>query len=152
MGQHTQEVNMRTTTRLLLVLCLTLVACASVPSGTTERFTAFDAMELWEKDEVLLLDVRSELERRKGAPQKRVASVQYGPDRWNGTVDDTETSRFIEAVRRINPDGKPIAILCQYGVRAEAAHRVLAQNGITARTIADGYLGNQNGPGWKSLE
>lgn len=137
---------------LLLVLCLSFAACTSVPSGTPERFTAFDAIELWEKGEILILDVRSERERQRGVPREHVVSIQYGPSEWSGTVKDEESAKFLKAVLQINPGMKPVAVLCQYGVRAEAANRILAQNGIRAYTIVDGYLGNQNGPGWKSLE
>lgn len=135
----------------IVAFAAVLTACTSVniprPSGD---FTAFAAVELWRKQELTVVDVRSPKERLRGGPSG-VTAVQFGPDAWEEKVSDAEVERFIRELHALKLE-PPIALLCQYGVRSESARRALEEKGIIVQSISDGYLGNTHGPGWSAWE
>lgn len=126
---------------------LFLLGCAYVPQ---EGISSFDALRLHEEGRLVVIDVRPSAEILRSLPKRPLVHIQYGPDEW-GAVAENDARAFAEKVRSAS-DGKPIALLCQYGVRSAAAAAALRERGIAAQNITDGYLGNNHGPGWRASE
>ncbi len=131
-----------------LALLLAIAACA--PHLAPEGILAIDAIERHERGEIVVVDVRSAREVLAGFPKRSFVHIQFGANEWRPvTVEDARA--FAEQVRSLM-DRRPIALLCQYGVRSAAAAEALNRYGISARSITDGYLGNNHGPGWRAWE
>lgn len=79
---------------------------------------------LADKEDFLLIDVRSVIENRGGTIE---GSVNYPVDELREYVDDI-------------PTDKPIVVFCAIGLRGYVAARILLQNGFTnVRDLAGGY-------------
>jgi rhodanese-related sulfurtransferase len=81
----------------------------------------------WARGEACLLDVRTPAEFATG----------HLPEAVN--IPHTELRARLDEVRRL-AQGRPIAVLCQSGVRSYLAHRVLAAAGHESRTLSGGML------------
>lgn len=138
--------------RRLIWLVLLLGGCAAAPPREVGDLSAFDALALHEAGALLILDVWSDAELRRHAPKTPLIRIQFGPDDWTAAAaGETDASAFAEKIRAAS-DGRPIALLCLYGVRSAAAAQALGRHGIAARNVADGFLGNRHGPGWRAWE
>jgi len=78
-------------------------------------------------DDVLLLDVRSEVETESG----------HLPGAYN--VPHTELREHLDDIRA-QAAGRPVRVYCASGFRSYLAHRVLAQNGFDSATLDGGLL------------
>ncbi|MFC6239201.1 FAD-dependent oxidoreductase [Longivirga aurantiaca] len=78
-------------------------------------------------DDVLLLDVRSEVEVEGG----------HLPGSYN--VPHTELRDHLDDVRQAAA-GRPVRVLCASGFRSYLAHRVLAQNGFDSASLDGGLM------------
>lgn len=130
------------------MLLLALAACT--PTTAPEGILAIDAIERHERGEIIVVDVRAAREVLAAFPKHALVHIQFGPDEW-GAVAEEEARAFAEKLQAVM-DGRPVALLCQYGVRSAAAAEALKRRGIAAQTITDGYLGNRQGPGWRAWE
>lgn len=137
--------------RLIAVMAgIVLSACVSVPPRDgLYSATSFGAITLLERGDAVVIDVRPTSERQHGI----VAGsqwIQFGPDKWTGDVSRKDAQEFVEKIISLGLDKKEVLLLCQEGVRSEAARLELYKNGIQARSVADGYMGNNHGPGWRA--
>jgi rhodanese-related sulfurtransferase len=130
-------------------LALLLVLAACTPFAPEGGILAIDAIERHERREIVVVDVRPASEILRGLPKRLLVHVQYGPDEW-GAISEDDERLFATRIREIS--GRPIVLLCQYGVRSATAAEALRRQGIAAESITDGYLGNNYGPGWRTWE
>jgi rhodanese-related sulfurtransferase len=100
-----------------------------------------------------LIDVRGETERRRdGIPGIEHTWVPFGPDRWRGMPDAASQADFLRRItEHLAIDNRPLVLICSIGVRSAAAVRLLADHGVGAESIEDGWLGNDFGPGLRRL-
>ncbi len=99
-----------------------------------------------------MIDVRSADERHGRLSKLSMPHIQFGPDGWTGRVDEEEIAAFAERVKAVGQGTKPVALLCQQGVRSGYAADALKRHGLNVTSVVDGYLGNGRGPGWKAWE
>jgi rhodanese-related sulfurtransferase len=133
--------------RWLAVLCLP--SCVSqVPFDAPP---AAEAIERYERHEIIVVDIRSAAEVLSAFPKHALIQIQFGPDQW-GSVTEEQVAAFIRRLAPFMSGGSPVFLLCQYGVRSETASRLLARRGLSVTNIKDGYLGNSYGPGWRAWE
>ncbi|MBQ7492553.1 MAG: FAD-dependent oxidoreductase [Clostridia bacterium] len=95
----------------------------NVISGRLKQFFWHDVAGLPRDGSVILLDVRTDGEYRRG----HIEGFRHIP------VDDLR-ERLDELER-----GKPIYVMCQSGLRSYIACRILAQKGFDCRNLAGGY-------------
>ena len=107
-----------------------------------------------ENSNVVLLDVRTENEwATLGKPNaedlnSKTYFVTVSPDLSNWQVPDPN---FVENVKKnINKD-KTILVMCAAGGRSLIAANLLEAEGYSALNVSDGFSGNGQDPGWKSL-
>ena len=107
-----------------------------------------------ENSNVVLLDVRTENEWNSlGKPNaedfnSETYFVTVSPDLANWQVPDPS---FVENVKKkINKD-KTILVMCAAGGRSMIAANLLKAEGYSTLNVSDGFSGNGQDPGWKSL-
>ena len=107
-----------------------------------------------ENSNVVLLDVRTENEwTTLGKPNaedlnSKTYFVTVSHDLSNWQVPDPN---FVENVKKnINKD-KTILVMCAAGGRSLLAANLLEAEGYSALNVSDGFSGNGQDPGWKSL-
>ena len=107
-----------------------------------------------ENSNVVLLDVRTENELNSlGKPNaedfnSETYFVTVSPDLANWQVPDPS---FVENVKKkINKD-KTILVMCAAGGRSMIAANLLKAEGYSTLNVSDGFSGNGQDPGWKSL-
>jgi len=135
-----------------IALSLYCSGCASISTPDEDEIGAFEALALHDHGEVLLIDVRSEKEKASASPKAKSIALQFGPDTWSGKVSKEEELRFIARIATLETNSRQLVLLCQYGVRSRAAIAVLRQARIRAKSVTDGYAGNESGPGWGAWE
>lgn len=133
---------------------LLLVSCAGgcATTGVERGMSSFEALGKHERGEIVVVDVRSAEERAGRLPRGPVLHVQFGPDRWRNDITFDQETAFVRKIERLAARGKPLVLLCQYGVRSGAAVRALRRHRVEARSVEDGYLGNELGPGWAAWD
>ena len=104
--------------------------------------------------DVVLLDVRTENEWNSlGKPNaedlnSKTFFVTVSPNLSNWQIPDPN---FVENVKKnINKD-KTILVMCAAGGRSLLAANLLEAEGYSALNVSDGFSGNGQDPGWKSL-
>ena len=124
-------------------------ACATLSTSDGGSVSSFDAIQLLERGEAVLVDTRAEYERKSGMPHM-ANQIQFGPDDFRGRpASEKEMAEFVAKIGKLDVGGKKILLLCQYGVRSESARQALAQAGIQAFSIAGGWLGRSGQTGLK---
>ena len=98
---------------------------ANVLNGTVEVWDVRDLERV--RQTHLLLDVRTRAEVARGMV----------PGALN--IPHTELRARIEEVRQAAA-GRPIGVICQVGVRANIAHRILAGNGLKSSVLTGGMI------------
>ena len=107
-----------------------------------------------ENSNVVLLDVRTENEwTTLGKPNaedlnSKTYFVTVSHDLSNWQVPDPN---FVENVKKNISKDKTILVMCAAGGRSMIAANLLKAEGYSALNISDGYSGNGQDPGWKSL-
>ena len=107
-----------------------------------------------ENSNVVLLDVRTENEwTTLGKPNaedlnSKTYFVTVSHDLSNWQVPDPN---FVENVKKNISKDKTILVMCAAGGRSMIAANLLEAEGYSALNISDGYSGNGQDPGWKSL-
>ena len=103
---------------------------------------------------VVLLDVRTENEwNTLGKPKaedlnSKTYFVTVSPDLSNWQVPDPN---FVENVKKKISKDKKILVMCAAGGRSMIAANLLEAEGYSAVNVSDGFSGNSQDPGWKSL-
>lgn len=129
---------------------LLLWGCAAVSIQGKGSISSFDALQLLEKGEALIVDTRAEYEKGAGVPRIAATKIQFGPDDFLvRPASEKEKDEFVGKINKLNAGGKKILLLCQYGVRSESARQALAQAGIKAFSVAGGWLGRDGQTGLK---
>lgn len=143
--------------RALLAACLlALVAACTVPLQqelNVSSVSSEDAARLLRKGEIHLVDTRSEPE-RTGREIAKALAIQLGPDSWTGDLTDMDRQSFL---KRIEDSGltrnDAIVTICNAGVRASAAARLLRASGYAkAKAVAGGYIGTNSDSGWQFFQ
>lgn len=145
---------MKTRAAALLVLAeFLLSSCALVGHRVDPPRVAADvAVKQFATGRVKLLDVRSSHE-RLGREVARAVHIQFGPDRWEGAVDDVERENFLLALTRVVNKADEVFVICNYDVRSSAAVRLMRAHGyLNASSVAGGYMGARGQPGWQFFE
>ena len=107
-----------------------------------------------ENSGVVLLDVRTENEwNTLGKPKaedlnSKTYFVTVSPDLSNWQVPDPN---FVENVKKKISKDKKILVMCAAGGRSMIAANLLEVEGYSAVNVSDGFSGNGQDPGWKSL-
>ena len=107
-----------------------------------------------ENSNVVLLDVRTENEwTTLGKPNaedlnSKTYFVTVSPDLSNWQVPDPN---FVENVKKNISKDKTILVMCAAGGRSLIAANLLKAEGYSALNVSDGFSGNGQDPGWKSL-
>ena len=107
-----------------------------------------------ENSNVVLLDVRTENEWNSlGRPNaenlnSKTYFITVSPDLSNWQVPDPN---FVENVKKKISKDKKILVMCAAGGRSMIAANLLEANGYSAVNVSDGFSGNGQDPGWKSL-
>ena len=98
----------------------------NVLTGQTKLWYS-ERLDWVRSSEVLLLDVRTPQEFATGRLPEAV------------NIPHTELRARVEEVRELAA-GRPVAIMCQSGVRSYVAHRILAAAGFDSATLSGGML------------
>ena len=107
-----------------------------------------------ENSDVVLLDVRTENEwKTLGKPNaedlnSKTFFVTVSFDLSNWQVPDPN---FVENVKKNISKDKTILVMCAAGGRSLIAANLLEAEGYSALNVSDGFSGNGQDPGWKSL-
>ena len=100
---------------------------------------------------LILLDVRTEEEwNADGKPdgdkiglKTFFLSIQYADGSFN--------ENFINDFKKLNIDKNcEILTMCMGGVRSQGAAEILTKENYICSNISDGFLGNNQNPGWKN--
>ena len=115
-----------------------------IPSNEIESYTKNNT-------NLVLLDVRTEEEwNADGKPdgdkiglKTFFLSIQYADGSFN--------ENFINDFKKLNIDKNcEILTMCMGGVRSQAAAEILIKENYICSNISDGFLGNNQNPGWKN--
>jgi len=115
-----------------------------IPSNEIEDYTKNNT-------NLVLLDVRTEEEwKTDGKPdgdkiglKTFFLTIQYA----NGSFNEN----FINDFKKLNIDKNcEILTMCMGGVRSQAAAEILIKENYICSNISDGFLGNNQNPGWKN--
>tara|TARA_X000000950_G_C13451782_1_gene472256 strand:- start:34 stop:426 length:393 start_codon:yes stop_codon:yes gene_type:complete len=107
-----------------------------------------------ENSNVVLLDVRTENEwKTLGKPNaedlnSKTFFVTVSFDLSNWQIPDPN---FVENVKKNISKDKTILVMCAAGGRSLIAANLLKAEGYSALNVSDGFSGNGQDPGWKSL-
>ena len=142
--------------RALLAVCLVAqVAACTVPLQQeldVSSVSSEEAVKLLRKGEIKLVDTRSGPERSREI--SNALTIQVGPDRWTGELTNNDKQSFLT---RIEASGltrnDAIVVICNAGVRASAAARLLRASGYAkAKAVAGGYIGTNSDLGWQFFQ
>ena len=134
----------------LAVVAMSLVACAT--GGNDTDIGSLEALQMHERNEALVIDVRPAKERHVGMPRRPVVHLPFGSERSINEATVEAELEFVQRVRANLVGSRLVLLVCQIGVRSAAAARLLRRHGIDARSVRDGYMGNESGPGWKAWD
>jgi len=98
----------------------------NVLTGQTRLWYA-EQLEWARSSDVLLLDVRTESEFGSGHVREAV------------NIAHTQLRARIDEIRELAA-GRPVAVMCQSGVRSYIAHRILTAAGFESSTLSGGML------------
>ena len=107
-----------------------------------------------ENSNVVLLDVRTENEwKTLGKPNAedlnfKTFFITVSFDLSNWQIPDPN---FVENVKKNISKDKTILVMCAAGGRSLIAANLLKAEGYSALNVSDGFSGNGQDPGWKSL-
>lgn len=141
-----------------VVVALTLAACAHVPRTAEDhvpKLRSAQALELSQRGNIALLDVRSSGERLTGLVPS-AEWILFGPSDPNQWIErkasSEEIGSFLSAARQKYPSfDTAIAVFCNVGSRSHEAAAVLMKAGyVNVSTVIDGYSGNRAGEGLES--
>lgn len=103
---------------------------------------------------VVLLDVRTENEWNSlGKPNaedlnSKTYFITVSPDLSNWQTPDPN---FVKNVKKKIDKKKTILVMCAAGGRSSIAANLLETEGYSTLNVSDGFSGNGQDPGWKSL-
>ena len=109
---------------------------------------------LKENSNVVLLDVRTENEWNSlGKPNaedlnSKTHFITVSPDLSNWQTPDPN---FVKNVKKKIDKNKTILVMCAAGGRSSIAANLLEAEGYSTLNVSDGFSGNGQDPGWKSL-
>ena len=107
-----------------------------------------------ENSNVVLLDVRTENEWNSlGKPNaedlnSKTYFITVSPDLSNWQTPDPN---FVKNVKKKIDKNKTILVMCAAGGRSSIAANLLETEGYSTLNVSDGFSGNGQDPGWKSL-
>jgi len=107
-----------------------------------------------ENSNVVLLDVRTENEWNSlGKPNaedlnSKTHFITVSPDLSNWQTPDPN---FVKNVKKKIDKNKTILVMCAAGGRSSIAANLLEAEGYSTLNVSDGFSGNGQDPGWKSL-
>ena len=107
-----------------------------------------------ENSNVVLLDVRTENEWNSlGKPNaedlnSKTYFITVSPDLSNWQTPDPN---FVKNVKKKIDKKKTILVMCAAGGRSSIAANLLETEGYSTLNVSDGFSGNGQDPGWKSL-
>ena len=107
-----------------------------------------------ENSNVVLLDVRTENEWNSlGKPNaedlnSKTHFITVSPDLSNWQTPDPN---FVKNVKKKIDKKKTILVMCAAGGRSSIAANLLETEGYSTLNVSDGFSGNGQDPGWKSL-
>ena len=107
-----------------------------------------------ENSNVVLLDVRTENEWNSlGKPNaedlnSKTHFITVSPDLSNWQTPDPN---FVKNVKKKIDKNKTILVMCAAGGRSSIAANLLETEGYSTLNVSDGFSGNGQDPGWKSL-
>lgn len=119
-------------------------------TGDVTPRQAYDALR--EDKDAVLVDVRTQAEwTYVGVPDltpigKRVVCVQ-----WQDFPAGHQNSQFVQQVEQEVPADAPVYLLCRSGARSIGAAEALSAQGFTAYNVLDGFEGNLDEHGHRSL-
>jgi len=121
------------------VLVASLFAVSTPALAQSMIWSAPEAQNAMENDQVLMLDIRSPGEwDETGIAQGALPVSMHTPD------FSTNLTRILA-----QSNGRKIALICATGGRTEYVIKVLEKNGISGLVdVSEGMIGNQRGPGW----
>ena len=94
----------------------------------------------------VLLDVRTENEWNTiGKPDTKILGIK------THFITISQEPSFLESVRKNIDKKEQVLIMCAAGGRSAIAANLLAKEGYKTLNVADGFSGNGQDPGWKSL-
>ena len=94
----------------------------------------------------VLLDVRTEDEwNTVGKPDTKILGIK------THFITISQEPSFLESVRKNIDKKEQVLIMCAAGGRSAIAANLLAKEGYKTLNVADGFSGNGQDPGWKSL-
>ena len=94
----------------------------------------------------VLLDVRTEEEwNTVGKPDTKNLGIE------SYFITISQESNFLENVKKNIDIKKQVLVICAAGGRSIIAANLLAKEGYNTLNVADGFSGNGQDPGWKSL-
>jgi len=128
---------------LLIALLLVLPLASGAAKADEEYLAAREAHALSETDSLTLVDVRTPAEwRAEGIPDGAAAVSLNQPG---------GRQAFLEGILAL-VDGdreRPLAMICNTGIRSSAARAFLKRNGFThVYDVAGGLHGSERGTGW----
>lgn len=123
--------------RLIVVLGLVVTACATPPPAPSEPSVfAAEALEVVRSGGALLIDVREDDEKRAaGVPDVAHVELPY-------LLDHSDDAGFAARVERAlgGSRDRPVILICQAGIRSEAAREMLVARGFTrVSTVVSGF-------------
>jgi rhodanese-related sulfurtransferase len=114
--------------------------------------TAEVAVKRFATGRVQMIDVRAARE-RLGREVPRAVLIQFGPDHLDHGVGDVERERFLLELARSTSKTDEVLVLCNYEIRSAAAVRLMRAHGyLNASSVAGGYMGTGDHPGWQFFE
>ncbi|HZM35256.1 MAG TPA: rhodanese-like domain-containing protein [Burkholderiales bacterium] len=138
---------------VLVITASVLNSCALVAHNVdAPQVTAEEAVNWFATGRVRLIDVRAARE-RLGREVPQAVLIQFGPDHLDDGVGDVEREKFLLALARVMSKTDKVLVICNYEVRSTAAVRLMRAHGyLNASSIAGGYMGTSDHPGWQFFE
>ena len=107
---------------------------------------------LTENKDVELLDVRTQDEWDSiGRPDGEKLSLKTHFVTIVRSPDPSANKVFVEEVKNKIDPNKKLLVICKAGSRSMIATQILSQESITCINISDGFEGNGENAGWKSV-
>ena len=107
---------------------------------------------LTENKDVELLDDRTQEEWDNiGRPDGEKLSLKTHFITITRSPDPSANKGFVEEVKNKIDPNKKLLVICKAGSRSMMASQILSQESITCINISDGFEGNGENAGWKSV-
>ena len=107
---------------------------------------------LTDSKDVELLDVRTQEEWDNiGRPDGEKLSLKTHFVTIVRSSDPIANKGFVEEVKNKIDPNKKLLVICKAGSRSMIASQILSQESITCINISDGFEGNGENAGWKSV-